>query len=89
MSTYANESLSKRIRVVDLVTGLVVAPRSLPTDYELSGIRKQNVQKSDLSKSGVLLCIGYLPIFSFSSGHSPLFPSTNVPFFQPIEDGHG
>lgn len=32
MSTYANESLSKRIRVVDLVTGLVVAPRSLSTD---------------------------------------------------------
>lgn len=48
MSTYANENLSKRIRGVDLVTGLLVAQRSLSIDYELSGIREQNVKKCDL-----------------------------------------
>lgn len=48
MSTYANKSLSKRIRGVDLMTGLLVAQRSLSIDYELSGIKVQNVQKCDL-----------------------------------------
>ena len=63
----------------------LIDPFAFTTSSQL-GIRKH---KSDLWKSRVLLYIGYLPISSFPSRLSALFPSTNVSLFQPIEDGHG